>query len=145
MNRREFMQDLGALIAGLVVAPSLAEAAASRLPDLGLYTESGQATRLSAYYGKPRLFSCWGAFCSPCIEEIPEVNKLTSSISVVGLYWMKNYTVAEDRASLEKIKASHPMSFQNLFVPQDAQGQLKRFGVMTVPTFFVVDASGTLR
>ncbi len=37
------------------------------------------------------------------------------------------------------------MSFQNLFVPQEAQGQLSRVGVMTVPTFFVVDASGTLR
>ncbi len=58
MNRREFMQDLGALIAGVVVAPSLAEAADRRLPDLGLYTEAGQATRLSAYYGKPRLFNC---------------------------------------------------------------------------------------
>lgn len=145
-NRREFICDL---FVGALLFPSSAEGASFTLPDISVYTEQGKQTKLNAYYGNPLLLNVWARYCGPCIEEIPEINHLAASISVLGLYFMDSTSFSENSSALQRVKRDRPMRFPNVLVSLDASTQLSNAYArqtgepyISLPTFFVLDSSG---
>ena len=49
---------------------------AIKAPDFKLRTVQGKLVNLSDYKGKVVLLNFWGTWCGPCLQEIPDFNKL---------------------------------------------------------------------
>ena len=58
---------------------------AIKAPDFKLRTVKGKLVNLSDYRGKVILLNFWGTWCGPCLQEIPDFNKLYSKYNKNGL------------------------------------------------------------
>lgn len=58
---------------------------AIKAPDFKLRTVQGKLVNLSDYKGKVVLLNFWGTWCGPCLQEIPDFNKLYSKYNKKGL------------------------------------------------------------
>lgn len=58
--------------------------AGQRLPDLALRNVDGKPRRLSAFQGKVVVLHFWGAWCPPCRQEMPELQKLHAALADRG-------------------------------------------------------------
>jgi peroxiredoxin len=52
-----------------------------RLPDLAFKDADGKPRRLSSFKGKVVLLHFWGAWCPPCRQEMPELQKLHAALA----------------------------------------------------------------
>lgn len=48
-----------------------------RLPDDAFLTADGKKVRFSDFAGKPLLVNFWATWCTPCIVELPSLNRLS--------------------------------------------------------------------
>jgi len=147
-TRRDFLYQTFLASASLLL-PSRAEASGFRLPDISVYTEQGEKTKLSAHYGSPLLLNTWARYCGPCIEEIPLLNELNSTIPILGLYFMESDLLSRESTLLQKVQASHPMTYRNVLVPLDGITELNDSYVeqtsesyIALPTFLLLDSLG---
>ncbi|MEX2645696.1 MAG: TlpA disulfide reductase family protein [Gaiellaceae bacterium] len=140
----------GALAAGLLVgspgddAAGLAEAtpAAKRkaAPELEGEWIVGPPVRLTELRGKPALINVWASWCVPCREEAPELarfdREMRERARLVGIDFQdaRNDALAFIR--------EFGWRFPNV---ADPQGRLAgRYGLVGLPTTFVVDPDGRL-
>ncbi len=84
----------------------------------------------------------WASWCGPCKRSIPELSALATELGprgvvVVGI----NREPRERRAAREAWKALNP-SFASLI---DTVGIGERVGLTSLPTSYIVDATGTIR
>ena len=56
-------------------------ASGRRLPDLAFKDAEGRLRRLSSLRGKVVLLHFWGAWCPPCRQEMPELQKLHAALA----------------------------------------------------------------
>tara|TARA_Y100000310_G_C20515768_1_gene731105 strand:- start:22 stop:546 length:525 start_codon:yes stop_codon:yes gene_type:complete len=143
---------IGASFAGLLLPGKAIPSEPLRFPDVSVHKENGQETSLHKFYGKPLILNVWAAFCRPCIEEIPLVNKLAAAHNLLGLYMMSGGTLEEELLGLQTIKRNHAAAFQNLVVPTGSSSIINKAyvrhtssGYLPVPTFFVLDPIGDVQ
>ena len=58
---------------------------AIKAPDFELRTIKGDIVKLSDLKGKVVLLNFWGTWCGPCLQEIPDFNRLYSKYNKKGL------------------------------------------------------------
>ena len=95
--------------------PSLA--AASMLSDTVIHQRNGQAISLSNYRGRWVLINYWATWCSDCIEELPNLNRIASDarVAVIGL--------SDERiqpAAWAAFLAAHPLAYPVALVDRAA-------------------------
>ncbi|MEK6868280.1 MAG: TlpA disulfide reductase family protein [Nanoarchaeota archaeon] len=169
-NRRQFICDLFAIALGSTVARNTLAAPcvavvegkplenvegevltcfSDKLPDFSVYTLNGTARKLSSYYGKPLVANIWADYCMPCKEEIPLLNTLAESISVLG--------ICDDPMINNSTNLSHALgrleqrvNYPNVYVTKETDRKLNacyvsKYGVgLAVPTTFVLGADGRI-
>lgn len=89
----------------------------------------------------PQLVVFWASWCGPCAQEAPTVRRFSQSAQgrghVVGVN--SSDTLSGARAFIRRYR----WAFTNL---RDADGSVgSEFGVVNLPTTFVVDANGRIR
>jgi len=52
-----------------------------RFPDLAINSPDGKPLKLSGLHGKVLLLHFWGTWCTPCRQEIPELQKLSRELA----------------------------------------------------------------
>lgn len=60
-----------------------------KAPDFETVDFSGNTVRLSQYLGKPVFIDFWASWCPPCVEEIPEIEKISKEfpdLVVLGIH-----------------------------------------------------------
>ena len=102
----------------------------SKPPDF--YLIDGQAKRLSDYHGKWLIVSFWAEWCSPCLEEIPELNHLYAeremhNLAIIGISYdpLKNEELSEliEKWNIQyPIMASSPMPVLPFKLPKKLPG-----------------------
>lgn len=76
--------DLRRCLAGLALLLTLGAQAG----DFSAYDLQGKSRRLADYRGRWVLVNFWGSWCSPCLNEIPELNRLQAAhpeLVVIGV------------------------------------------------------------
>jgi thiol-disulfide isomerase/thioredoxin len=108
-------------------------------PDFTLENVRGGSTSLGQLRGKVVLVNFWASWCPPCREELPSMERLVKSFPKDQLTLL---AINLDKQSAASFKNSSP-SFEILL---DPAGQVqRRYGVVQLPTTFVIDGQGIVR
>jgi thiol-disulfide isomerase/thioredoxin len=114
------------------------------LPDFSVQTFDGKSLSRAGFAGKPLLLVFWNTWCSDCMRELPEINRLAEKfaprkVAVLAINTALNDTESKARAYWKKSAYSFPSGFDQTF----ELGRL--FRVRGVPTVFLVDSRGVIR
>ena len=111
-------------------APDLA------LPRLG----SDEEVRLTDYRGQPLVVNFWGSWCVPCVEEMPDLERVFQSVGDQVAFLGVNVNDSVEAAT--RMVARTGVTYD---LAQDVDGALGRaLEVTTFPTTFLIDADGTI-
>ncbi len=128
----------------VVVAPVWGIEEGQPLPDFNIQAFDGSYYSRATFAGKPVLLIFWNTWCSVCLEELPRVNRLVETLGPRGLEILAVNTAFNDsegkaRAYGKKYGYQFPMAFDHHFETGQA------FGILGVPTVFLVDVQGIVR
>lgn len=101
----------------------------------------GVAVGSDTWQGKPIVLNFWGSFCPPCVEETPLLQRMSTQypdVAFVGINLGEKPTVRVQRF-VEEYGVTYPIVVD----PQLAIRDL--FRVVSYPTTFFIDRSGTIR
>jgi thiol-disulfide isomerase/thioredoxin len=110
-------------------------------PGFDLPAFSGEMVSLNDLKGKVVLLDFWEVWCGPCIQSMPEVQKLYEKYKSNGLsvYGIVNDTanIAASKEMVKKRKIDFPM-LQGSRLFKDL------YGINGVPVYIVIDRSGII-
>ena len=127
---------------------------AIKAPDFKLRTVKGKLVNLSDFRGKVVLLNFWGTWCGPCLQEIPDFNKLYSKYNKDGLeilgITVPRYGPSESDKELIKFMKRWDMDYTilkdiNGFETQMVMieyGQSLGRPITGVPTTLIIDRDG---
>jgi peroxiredoxin len=114
---------------------------AEQAPDFTLKALDGNNLRLAEQRGDIMLINFWASWCGPCIQEMPQLDKLAQKYQPLGVQvWGVN--VENDssaaKAYLSKVQVAFPILFD---VDNSAS---KAYQVEAMPTTVIVDKDGAI-
>jgi peroxiredoxin len=114
------------------------------LPDFGVQTFAGETLSRASLAGKPALIIFWNTWCPTCVRELPQVSRIAGQfppkeLTVLAINTGFNDSEGKARTYWKKRGYLFPVGFDHSF----EIGQ--HFGVIGVPTVFLVDAKGIVR
>ncbi|HET8947678.1 MAG TPA: TlpA disulfide reductase family protein [Candidatus Polarisedimenticolia bacterium] len=108
-------------------------------PSIDLADASGGRVTLEQFRGRPVIVNFWATWCGPCRRELPSLIRLHEAMAASGLTILA-VSIDADRAEVERFLAGSPLPMPVLL--DTAHQAADRYRVVTVPSSFVVDASG---
>jgi peroxiredoxin len=111
-------------------------------PSFELASPDGkQKISLASYAGKVLVIDFWATWCTPCHESFPAYQRIAEKyagrVAVVGI------SVDEDPAGIAKFAKETGAKFSLAW--DDGQITSKSYQPPTMPTSYVIDASGVVR
>lgn len=143
---------IAAVLAGFVVSlatgdddgdPQASEATlvpAEDVPDVVLPGLDGEDVQLSAYRGTPLIVNFWGSWCEPCVDEMPDLQRVHETLGDQVAFLGVNVNDSPEAAAamVERTGVTYDLA-------RDEDGALGRaLDVTTFPTTFLIDAQGTV-
>ena len=107
-------------------------------------TLDGKTVAIESLRGVPVLVHYWATWCEPCKVDIAQIRELYAKygpkkFAVVGI------ALDSDKQQLGKFLASKPIPWPQLHEGGGLDGRLaEELGVLTLPTMFLLDASGNV-
>ncbi len=110
-------------------------------PDFLLQNSAGSKIRLSDYRGKVVLVNFWATWCAPCKAEIPLLEEFehayaSQGLTVIGVS-MDERGWSSVRPFMEALTINYPVVIGN-------EGLASRYGMIGLPTTFLVDREGRI-
>ncbi|HEV7720636.1 MAG TPA: TlpA disulfide reductase family protein [Iamia sp.] len=114
---------------------------AEEAPDLVLARlGGGDDVRIADYRGQPVVVNFWGSWCVPCVEEMPDLQRVHESLGDQVAFLGVNVNDAPEAAT--EMVARTGVTYD---LVRDEDGALGRaLEVTTFPTTFLIDADGTI-
>ncbi len=124
-------------IRGLVKWPTPSPAPQVELRDL-----QGNLHRTAQWQGGVTLVNFWASWCSPCVEEIPSMNRLQNTLADEN-FNMLGINFRETPEDIRAFTAEIPVDFPILLDPDGAAADAWK--VPTFPSSFLLDHRGNIR
>ncbi len=102
----------------------------------------GNEVNLENHKGKIVVISFWASWCSPCLKELPILEKIqnkvgTDKVKVIAINFK------ESRKQYKQIKKA--LSNLKLTLTHDKRGSIgRKFGVESIPNLFIIGKDGKL-
>ena len=110
-------------------------------PDFQLTSSQGNDYTLSDYQGHPVLLNFWATWCGPCVEEMPQLQRVFEANRASGLVVFAVSSEALDQ--IAEFGADHDLSFPLLV---DEGGRISnQYRVSAFPTSYFIDAQGVIQ
>ena len=129
---------LGAALAGGLFF--LARRGPKLAPDFAVTDLQGRTVRLSALRGKVVVLNMWATWCAPCVEEMPSMERLWTTLQGDGFALLAVSQDEEGRHAVEPFVEKMRLTFPVLLDPEHEVGD--RYGVWGYPETFVIDRNG---
>ena len=113
-----------------------------KLPDFKLEDIEGNEFSSFQLIGKPTLINFWAISCSPCVAEIPDLNKLEEKYgTLMNFVAITDMSCDKDRMNLFLEKK--PFNFKLLY--DNLTEYKKNLGVKSIPRNIFIDKEGYIR
>ena len=99
------------------------------LPKFSFLDISGNEINSDSLKEKILVIQFWSELCPPCMDEIPIINKLASTLKNENVVFI---TIAN--CNYRKVKSS--TRFQSVFIPSSVE-EISKFGVVAYPTILI--------
>jgi thiol-disulfide isomerase/thioredoxin len=111
-------------------------------PAFTLLDLEGNEVSLADFRGEVLLIDFWATWCAPCKEEIPMMNELQQIYGDAGF---RILAITEESAGIvsDFVKVK-PMHYTNLVGPDRYEEIASQYGVLSLPTAFLVDGEGRI-
>jgi thiol-disulfide isomerase/thioredoxin len=113
----------------------------ARSPDFELVSLDGEHVSLSEKQGKPLLLNFWATWCTPCVVEMPNIEKYYQLYP--GEFTVLAINADEPELAVQRFAQEMDLSFEVLLDPGGKIQSLYR--ISGYPTSFFVDAEGVIR
>lgn len=111
-------------------------------PTLSLADLSGQPQDLSHYQGQVVLINFWATWCSPCLAEMPSMQRLVERMTARP-FQILAVNSEETKSRVWKFSKLLNISFPTLL---DTNGDVtRRWEVEIFPTSYLIDTRGQIR
>ena len=110
-------------------------------PDLQLNDTQGRPHTLREYRGKVVVVNFWATWCSPCLKEMPALDRLYRKTADQGIEVL-GINMGQTAPAIKAFAKRVPVRFP-LLVDSDMSAGPK-WGVRGLPTTFVVDPKGKI-
>ena len=109
--------------------------------DFTLTDSSGNIHRLNDYRGSVLIINFWATWCVPCRKEIPALKQVWSRLHKENIPLL-GIATKDSKADIVHFQKENNIEFP---LPMDADGKVAdEWGVIAVPTAFVVNTSGDI-
>jgi len=115
----------------------------SPAPDFSLKDIDGDVTKLSDFEGKVVLVDFWATWCGPCVKAMPHLQTLfeiykDDAVIVLGINsWER------EKDKVKPFLKEHKITYRILL--DSNNDVISKYGVMGIPTFFVIDKKSIIR
>lgn len=108
------------------------------------HLESGETIELDEYRGKVVLLNFWATWCLPCLEEIPDLNRLQKAYADSGLVIL---SVSDEETSvLTSFEQRMPLETTSVTVNPDIDLPVPFRGALNIrPATYIIDREGIAR
>jgi peroxiredoxin len=110
-------------------------------PDLSIQTLDGKKVTLADLQGKVVIIDFWATWCGPCKESFPKYEELSKKhagkVEVIGI------SVDDDKSDVPDFVKQRGATFAIGW--DEGHTIANRWKVETMPTAFILDATGTVR
>ncbi len=112
--------------------------------DFTVYTESGDAVKLSDYFGKPIILNFWASWCGPCVSEMPLFQSLYEEQGEDITLLMVNLTsdMSETKAKATKLIKDNNYSFP-VYFDEDADAAIN-YSISGIPVTYCIKSDGSV-
>ena len=114
----------------------------TELPTKAIHTQSGAPVRLSDFNGTPLVINFWASWCAPCITELPELERLSASISEDNIQViLVNLDRAGAKAGLPLLRAKQITTPLSLFDPTTSWAKFLQIRALPFTIFIPANQS----
>jgi peroxiredoxin len=131
MNIKKINEISDSIIKGLI---------GCQIPDFSVKTIDGKTITTSELKGKIIVLNFWFTACSPCVAEMPALNKLVAEYNDSNVVFIAFST--DDSLSVNKFLQNKEFNYNMVSSTYDMKD---KFCIRTYPTNMVFDRSGVLR
>ncbi|MDH5723652.1 MAG: TlpA family protein disulfide reductase [Alphaproteobacteria bacterium] len=112
--------------------------------DIEILGPTGSKIKLSHYYGRYLIINLWATWCTPCIEELPSLNKLRLQLKAAGKRWSVMAVSVDAENNMDKMTAMvDRLDVEDLAAYYDHKNTLQNtLKTNVLPTTFIVSDSG---
>jgi len=135
---------VAALIVGMALTPSLKPVGVeSRAPDFSAVdVRSGEAVAFDAFEGEVVLLNIWATWCTPCVREMPSIQRLYDQLAPHGLEVVAVSVDNDDTEAVRQWVEERGLTFDVL---HDRAARIERaYQTTGVPESFVIDRQGVI-
>ena len=110
-------------------------------PDFQLVSSQGNTYKLSDFQGHPVLLNFWATWCGPCVEEMPQIQRIFDAYRPYGLVVFA--VSSEDLDKVAHFGADNDLNFPLLV---DAKSSVSsQYHISAFPTSYFIDAQGNIQ
>ncbi|MDB5971840.1 MAG: TlpA family protein disulfide reductase [Hydrocarboniphaga sp.] len=112
----------------------------------GIVLQGPAGTKLTQLRGKVVLVDFWASYCGPCLESMPELNRMRDELFREGygqdfeiLSVATDNEVAKSRRFLERVKVDFPVVADQIGI------SVQTYKLWRLPSAYLVDRNGRVR
>ena len=103
----------------------------------------GSTVNLSALRGHPVMLNFWSESCTPCLQEVPYLERFYSQYGAQRQFALLGINQADPKDDIAKFGADFHVTYSLLF---DKGGIINAtYAVTAIPTTYFIDSSGIVR
>ncbi|MFP4176383.1 MAG: redoxin domain-containing protein [Planctomycetota bacterium] len=114
-------------------------------PDFEVTTLEGESVSPADYRGKVLLLDFWATWCTPCVEELPELKRVYEKYHDQGLEVL-GLSFDEQKDDLTDFIDEEGIEWEQVYLEGETKEQMSQlYGVPPIPAMYLIDADGNVQ
>jgi cytochrome c biogenesis protein CcmG, thiol:disulfide interchange protein DsbE len=141
-SQSETPAEMGSTAKALAEQPPEKPETGFTAPGFNLSTMEGQQVNIASLRGRPVLINYWASWCSPCLEELPVLEKVSQEfpqLTILSINGIQQDNLDTVRQTVANLGLTHTILLD------EGEQFWNSYKVLFLPTSFFIDRHGIIR